>query len=147
MRWNLYGLPWWVWYALFATVYLTLLGALSWPLRSYRSVLLVTLAAAAGSAAVALARLYVYHDSITQKWHLLMFGLLLANVASWLMTYIPLHITVYSRRQYWPVYPPGYCKKCGYDLRGLPLPRCPECGTPFDPAALPEPGDGEESTP
>ena len=26
----------------------------------------------------------------------------------------------------------GYCIKCGYDLRGLPEPRCPECGTPFE---------------
>jgi hypothetical protein len=23
------------------------------------------------------------------------------------------------------------CVQCGYDLRGLPEPRCPECGTPF----------------
>ena len=23
------------------------------------------------------------------------------------------------------------CRVCGYDLRGLPLPRCPECATPF----------------
>ena len=23
----------------------------------------------------------------------------------------------------------GGCRKCGYDLRGLPTPRCPECGT------------------
>jgi 4-amino-4-deoxy-L-arabinose transferase-like glycosyltransferase len=26
------------------------------------------------------------------------------------------------------------CKRCGYDLQGLPEPRCPECGTVFDPA-------------
>jgi len=26
------------------------------------------------------------------------------------------------------------CKKCGYDLQGLPENRCPECGTDFDPA-------------
>jgi hypothetical protein len=26
------------------------------------------------------------------------------------------------------------CLKCGYRLRGLPAPRCPECGQPFDPA-------------
>jgi hypothetical protein len=26
-----------------------------------------------------------------------------------------------------------YCRKCYYDLRGLPEPRCPECGTSFDP--------------
>jgi hypothetical protein len=29
----------------------------------------------------------------------------------------------------------GRCTKCGYDLRGLPAPRCPECGAPFAPAA------------
>lgn len=27
---------------------------------------------------------------------------------------------------------PGLCRMCDYDLRGLPSPRCPECGTPFD---------------
>jgi len=26
---------------------------------------------------------------------------------------------------------PGYCRKCGYDLRGLSQPRCPECGKTF----------------
>ena len=25
------------------------------------------------------------------------------------------------------------CAKCGYLLCGLPEPRCPECGTPFEP--------------
>ena len=30
------------------------------------------------------------------------------------------------------------CRKCGYPLRGLPEPRCPECGTPFDAALLKE---------
>jgi hypothetical protein len=25
-----------------------------------------------------------------------------------------------------------HCTKCGYDLRGLREPRCPECGWPFD---------------
>ena len=28
---------------------------------------------------------------------------------------------------------PGRCEHCGYLLRGLPEPRCPECGEPFDP--------------
>jgi len=27
----------------------------------------------------------------------------------------------------------GLCRGCGYDLRGLPEPRCPECGKSFDP--------------
>ena len=30
----------------------------------------------------------------------------------------------------------GHCVKCGYDLYGLPEPRCPECGTGFAVAAM-----------
>ena len=40
------------------------------------------------------------------------------------------------------------CEKCGYFLIGLTTPRCPECGTPFDPAKLEKlsvAGDGENS--
>src|SRR2546430_16461031 len=29
--------------------------------------------------------------------------------------------------------PIGLCLDCGYALRGLPTPRCPECGRGFDP--------------
>ena len=32
---------------------------------------------------------------------------------------------------------PGRCRNCRYDLHGLSEPRCPECGTPFDPGASP----------
>lgn len=28
---------------------------------------------------------------------------------------------------------PTLCRACGYSLIGLPEPRCPECGSPFDP--------------
>jgi hypothetical protein len=31
------------------------------------------------------------------------------------------------------------CVMCGYDLRGQVDPRCPECGTPFDPGEMPVP--------
>lgn len=34
-------------------------------------------------------------------------------------------------------YAPGECRRCGYLLYGLPDPRCPECGTPFDPRTVP----------
>jgi hypothetical protein len=30
----------------------------------------------------------------------------------------------------------GQCVRCGYLLHGLTEPRCPECGTPFNPADL-----------
>lgn len=29
-----------------------------------------------------------------------------------------------------------YCEECGYNLHGLRTPRCPECGTHFDPSRL-----------
>jgi hypothetical protein len=38
------------------------------------------------------------------------------------------------------------CRHCGYCLRGLRDPRCPECGTPLDPTLLTLPGDGPERT-
>lgn len=30
--------------------------------------------------------------------------------------------------------PTAVCLRCGYSLRGLETPRCPECGSAFDPA-------------
>lgn len=33
----------------------------------------------------------------------------------------------------------GLCAKCGYDLRGLTKPRCPECGMQFDASTEPFP--------
>jgi hypothetical protein len=47
-------------------------------------------------------------------------------------------VAVWAHNRYWPVYEPGHCANCGYNLRGLPLPRCPECGQEFDPDDLPE---------
>ena len=37
-------------------------------------------------------------------------------------------LTTCIRRRKWPVYTPGYCRVCDYNLHGLVEPRCPECG-------------------
>jgi hypothetical protein len=36
----------------------------------------------------------------------------------------------------WRRHRKGLCLNCGYDLRGLTEPRCPECGKAFDPKLL-----------
>ncbi len=38
------------------------------------------------------------------------------------------------------------CITCGYNLRGLTEPRCPECGTPFEPKLNDEQSEGSAST-
>lgn len=45
-------------------------------------------------------------------------------------------VTVRVIRRLPQPYDPNRCEKCGYLLFGLPTPRCPECGTPFDPTRL-----------
>ncbi len=35
---------------------------------------------------------------------------------------------VFMRNRYWPIYPEGACKGCGYDLTGNVSGVCPECG-------------------
>jgi hypothetical protein len=37
---------------------------------------------------------------------------------------------------------PNRCVRCGYLLIRLPEPRCPECGTPFDPTTIRDAADG-----
>jgi hypothetical protein len=49
-----------------------------------------------------------------------------------LITLLPIvyaceRITLVERRAF-------TCRRCGYDLHGLPEPRCPECGSAFDPS-------------
>ena len=42
----------------------------------------------------------------------------------------------------------GLCVRCAYDLTGLPVPRCPECNTAFDPSRVRHiPAPGHEETP
>ena len=111
------------------------LGGLCWPLRKYRLVITVT-------ASFAISRLLV--GILLRLWLggffptpplvsidlIMSFGLTM--LAVWAATCLPLAGVVYWRNCYRPVYPPGHCTTCGYNLRGLPEPRCPECGTPFD---------------
>lgn len=42
-------------------------------------------------------------------------------------------------------FPLGHCQQCGYNLYGLPEPRCPECGTAFEKQDIPRESTREET--
>lgn len=50
-------------------------------------------------------------------------------------------VTLIAQRYRRVGFPPmGVCQTCGYSLRGLSTPRCPECGEPFGPQDKSAPG-------
>ncbi len=51
---------------------------------------------------------------------------------------LPAVLLLIARRWYWGKrYPPGHCRSCGYNLRGLDSERCPECGHAINPILAP----------
>src|ERR1044071_2202214 len=86
-----------------------------------RSRLVVGTLIGATAAAIAGERLLTLRSAALQEWQMM------ASVAAW-------NAIVGSSMLWWAVRArlrrarPGFCAACGYDLRGLPDPRCPECG-------------------
>jgi len=57
----------------------------------------------------------------------------LIGIIGWCILLVMLSIILaYSTGRRINPYGPGRCIKCGYCLRGVPSPNCPECRTPFD---------------
>lgn len=59
-------------------------------------------------------------------------GALLSTIAL-AITHVALTADDDRRHELWKA---GKCGNCEYDLRGIVLPRCPECGASFDPRKL-----------
>jgi hypothetical protein len=115
--------------ALIATLLAGLVLA-SWPLRRCRTVVGVTVVGWCGHAAVGIPNILRYFPHVPLRVlavaMLYDFGLFAALPCGMLCA------AVWLRGRYQPIYPPGQCAACGYDLRGLDRARCPECGTPFE---------------
>lgn len=112
-------------------VHLVGLAYLCWPLRRYKRALFVTLVVWVCQTVFGIfANLSVLLEMPLRR---LLFSYAANFIVLCAIPFMLLSIAVYVRNTYWPVYPEGRCAVCGYDLRGLPAPRCPECGTPFGP--------------
>lgn len=139
LRW---GLPLFVYYTVLlhwtvaSVIYVVVCSAtlcvICWPLRRMRTVLVAASAAYVG-AIIGSLFLYVQVGFLRgTAWKGLVLDITLNNSAVWGIVCL-LHCgAVRLHNTLWPVYEPGHCVNCGYNLRGLPEPRCPECGQPFD---------------
>ncbi len=114
-------------------LYVLALVALDWPWMSYALARRLSLAAAATLACVGSVNALVRDP---RGWDIVPWifpvGLVLTSMVFGAVVLGILFAFTFVRKRYWPVYPPGHCRRCGYDLRGQIELRCPECGTSFE---------------
>ena len=127
------GRVWPVWSVFLVLLYVTVMALCVRPLRSYRAVLLVSLSGSACFVTVMQLTFLLRYGLPPQGWLApLAIGGLVNFTVFWALPSLLLCGAVAYGRRRWPEYGAGKCKTCGYDLRGLSEPRCPECGSAFD---------------
>jgi hypothetical protein len=118
-------------YLAFVILYFSCMIVLSWPIRYYKSILLLALVGSlsnSGSGAVLFC--------IATGWERWSIGTLLGHLSGLLLSFVATASVlvairfVMNRRD--PIPLSGSCIYCGYDLRGLIEQRCPECGKSFE---------------
>jgi len=122
-----------LWLSLFLTTYTAGVGTLCWPLRAYKPIASIAALAFLGMAAASLPGMVALMRSTPIDPLFVVFFFLSPPAIGWLAPFAILSGLVFLRNRYRPIFLRGHCGKCGYDLQGLPEPRCPECGNPFEP--------------
>jgi hypothetical protein len=123
-----------LWTGFWLAAYIGGLGWLCRPLRVYKRVACIALFGFLGVATVLLADVIAFYRRFpTINSRNDVYYVVGPWIIGWLLPVALLFGVVFLRNRYSPVYLPGHCVKCGYDLQGLPEPRCPECGKPFEP--------------
>ena len=113
-------------------LYLGGLAILCVPLRDYRIVGTTTLIAALGFSVVGAFNIFFSAPHyVTEYTGTVLMYVAGAFVIEWGVPWGILSLVVLARTSLWPVFPPGHCTRCGYNLHGLPGAICPECGSLF----------------
>ena len=113
-------------------VYLVGLVLVNWPLTSFRKMWLSALLMAAGYISIACINMWqALRTGLVHRHSVAFLVLVAALLAFWISGAAVGSLLVYVRHRYWPIYPPGHCRKCGYCLTGMISSRCPECATTF----------------
>lgn len=120
----------------FATLVYGSLACCCWPLTKYSIVIIATLVFRLSLLLISNAIVLVTVEDLAyqyEPWQETIRRELQFFVTDCAVFATPLLVAVFARRRFWPVYLPGHCRNCGYNLFGLSSNRCPECGEPFTP--------------
>jgi hypothetical protein len=121
---------WWGLLVAYVLLLLTVYSMVCWPLTTYRGVAQVTALERISNNSLGLAWTLV-SDTADETLLWVLSVTAGGTILSLAFVYGVMTLVVFARRRLWPVYRNGYCRRCGYDLRGLTEERCPECGTAF----------------
>jgi hypothetical protein len=117
-------------------LYVVGLFVISRPLREYRTALLAPLFTGGTIVVVVLLLVWSSYRSPSilgpSFWSTAAYAIAIASAIHVVVPAVLLITTAFARNRFWPLPRPGHCRVCGYNLYGLPEPRCPECGTPFE---------------
>ncbi len=108
------------------------LATLCWPLTSYALAFRLSLVSSIALVCAGMVNMFVRKtDDVSLVPWFFPIVYLAVFVTIWGVGFAIISSLVFVRIRYWPVYPPGHCERCGYNLFGLQSGRCPECGTAF----------------
>lgn len=122
-----------IWVALFVLACSSILLLTCYPWRSMRTVAWASLGGWLGNLLVSAGPFVANFEMVFwRNWYYTVFAILVASLLAWMVPCGIVCGVVWFRNRYRPLYPAGHCRQCGYNLRGLPVPRCSECGKSFD---------------
>lgn len=114
---------------LLGLIFVVVLALICQPLTRYRVVLGVALVASVTFATTSFVRLYLADVGlVTEPVWIIPVTIVGSALMMFAATSGLLSLAVFLRKRNQPIYSPGHCANCGYNLTGLSDLRCPECG-------------------